>query len=183
MRAKFHHLTWDDRIRIETLRREGASVKRIAGHIGVHCNTIYNELLRGRYEHKNTDRTYKTSYSPAIAEQKYRANLAAKGAQLKIGTDYALAVYIERKIIDDKFSPAAVLGEIKNKWLAFAVTIKSPHTIYNYIDKNVFLNLTNDNLPVRGKKVHHPRHIKPLRSRAPKGDSIEKTPKVNFEAD
>lgn len=66
---------------------------------------------------------------------KYRANLAAKGADLKIGNDHRLAEYIETKIADEKYSPEAVLGEIKAQGLQFNTEIKSKNTIYSYIEK------------------------------------------------
>jgi IS30 family transposase len=170
----FKQLTWDDRLKIETMLLDGKSKREIAERIKVHISTICREIKRGRYQHKNTDWTFTERYSPEIADQKYRAHLAAKGPALKIGKDHELAGYIEKKIIEGKYSPAAVLGEIQRKGLRFMVTIKSPNTIYSYIDKSIFLNLTNDALPVRRNKKREYKHVRA--KRAPKGDSIEKRP-------
>ena len=167
-------LTRDDRLKIETMVLDGKSKKEIAERVQVHISTIYRELDRGKYEHKNTDWTFAERYSPEIAETKYRANLSAKGANLKIGKDHLLAEHIEKKIIEEKYSPAAVLGEIQYTGLQFAVTITSANTIYSYIDKGVFLKLTNADLPIKTDKKREYKHIRA--ARAPKGDSIEKRP-------
>jgi len=172
---RFKHLSYTDRLKIETMLRDKQTIKQIAKRIGVHISSIYREIERGRYEHKNSDWTTEERYSPDIADQKYRANLAAKGAPLKIGTDHKLAQHIETKIIKDKYSPDAVLGEIRNTGLEFETTICTA-TLYSYIDKGVFLKLTNKNLFVKGKRKRTYRKVTP--ARAPKGDSIEKRPKV-----
>ena len=49
-----HQLTRADRIKIEALTKEGLSKAKIAAHLGVHRSTIYNELKRGEYEHRNS---------------------------------------------------------------------------------------------------------------------------------
>ena len=135
---RYRHLSFTDRLRIDANIRAGKSAKEVADIIGVHISTIYRELQRGQYEHLNSDYTTEIRYSPDIADEKYRENLKAKGAPLKIGSDFELAEYIETKIVDDKYSPGAVLGEIAALGLSFSVTI-SKATLYSYIDKGVFL--------------------------------------------
>jgi len=41
---------------------------------------------------------------------KYRTNLAAKDADIKLGKDHELTEYIERRISDDKLSPAKIFS-------------------------------------------------------------------------
>lgn len=169
----FKHLTMTDRLKIEQALKIGKSKKEIAEIIHVHISTIYREIKRGEYTHKNTDWTMETRYSPDIANNKYRANLAAKGAMLKIGSDRKLAEHIEHKICDEKYSPAAVLGEIRHKNIQFSVTISIP-TLYSYIDKGIFLRLTNKDLP---DKCNRKRQYNTVRvKRPPRGTSIEKRP-------
>ena len=50
-------LTYNDRLNIEVLLKAKHSPKEIAGIIGVDQSTIYRELKRGRYEHRNSDWT------------------------------------------------------------------------------------------------------------------------------
>ena len=84
-------LTWTDRISIEALKKAGHSVMEIAEQLGVHRSTIYNELKRGEYMHRNSDYTETLSYSPNKAQMKAEENLKARGTQLKIGNDIAYA--------------------------------------------------------------------------------------------
>lgn len=150
-RRRFRHLSWDDRLKIEAGLKHGDPVQKIADDIGVHRNTIYNEIKRGQYERLNSDLTTETRYSPEIAEAAYRANLAAKGPDLKIGKDRRLADHIEDKIVNNGYSPAAVLGEIKTQGVQFDTTICEA-TLYSYIKKGVFLHLEQKHLPRKGQK-------------------------------
>lgn len=174
-RRRFRHLSWNDRLRIEAFLKCGKSVQEIADEIGVHRNTIYNELKRGRYTHRNSDWTEEERYSPDIAEAAYREHLAAKGPDLKIGKDYRLAEYIERRIVEDGYSPAAVLGEIKVKGIQFNTTICEA-TLYSYIKKGVFLTLEMVHLPCKGKQKRPYTKVKKNKkaARASAGKSIEK---------
>lgn len=81
------HLTWTDRLKIEKGLKEGLKPLAIAARLHVHNTTIYREIKRGTYTHLNSDLTTEERYSPEIAEQRYRDNLAAKGGSLKIGND------------------------------------------------------------------------------------------------
>ena len=44
-------------------------------------STIYNELKRGEYMHRNSDYTETLSYSPNKAQMKAEENLKARGTQ------------------------------------------------------------------------------------------------------
>lgn len=175
MGRRFKHLTRTDRLRIEGMLRAGMNCSAIARELGVHHSTISYEKKKGLYLHRNSDWTEELRYSADLADMRTRQAESSKGPQLKIGNDRALADYIEHMIIDEKYSPAAVLGEIQAKGIPFSVTIKSPNTIYSYIDKGVFLNLTNKDLPVRGYKKRRYKKIQAVK-RPPRGESIEKRP-------
>lgn len=177
MARKFKHITKSDRIKIEALLKAGHSKEEIAEQLHVHRSSIYREVKRGIYIARNSDWTEEERYSPDIADDKYRENLKAKGSVLKIGNDIKLANYIEDKIINDDYSPAAVLGEIKAQGRAeeFKVTI-CVTTLYSYIDKGIFLRLTNKNLPVKKNEKRTYKKVKKQQARAAAGDSIEKRP-------
>ncbi len=172
-----HQLTRADRIKIEALLKEGLSKAKIAAHLGVHRSTIYNELKRGEYEHRNSDWTTEKRYSPDIAQEKAEENLKVRGTQLKIGNDIAYANYIEDKIVNEDYSPAAVLGELKAQGREgeFNTTV-CVATLYSYIDKGVFLKLTNKDLPVKKNKKRGYKKVRKQQARAAAGDSIEKRP-------
>jgi len=95
---------------------------------------------------------------------------------LKIGHDHELARHIEDRIIRDKYSPDAVIGEIKAKGMSFKVQICTK-TVYNYIDKGIFMNLTNKDLPVkRNKKKGTYKRVR-IAHKNLKGTSIEERDK------
>lgn len=172
-----HQLTKADRIKLEALIKAGLSKTKIAEQLGVHRSTIYNELKRGEYEHRNSDWTTEIRYSPDIAQEKAEENLKVRGTQLKIGNDIAYANYIEDKIVNEDYSPAAVLGELKAQGREgeFNTTV-CVATLYSYIDKGVFLKLTNKDLPVKKNKKRKYKKVRKQQKRAAAGDSIEKRP-------
>ena len=169
-------LKYSDRIRIEAWLRAKISVQEIADMLHVHRSTIYREIKRGQYEHLNSDYTVEKRYSPEIAQKHCDENLQVRGTQLKIGNDYKYAEYIEKKIIEENYSPEAVLGELRvqNRAKDFSVSI-CIRTLYNYIDKGVFLNLTNKNLPVKRNKKRGYKKVR-VQKRASIGTSIEERP-------
>ena len=173
MGRKFKHLSKTQRNQLEMLIKANVSRREIAKYLGVDLSTVYREIKRGSYMHRNTDWTESVRYSADKAEIKYREMLREKGSQIKLGKDYEYAEYIERKIIEEKQSPKAVLGYIKKHNISFQTTI-SVNTLYSYIRKGYFTNLEMKHLP-RGKQKKKKQHIR-INKNAPKGTSIEKRP-------
>lgn len=166
---KKKHMTYTQRLQMETLLRVKKSKKEIAEILCLHISTIYRELKRGKYTRLNGETwEYFTSYSPQKAQERYLLNQTAKGRPLKIGKDYEFVNYVENKVIKDKISACAVLGEIKRKKIPFKTDI-SKTTLYRYIEIGIFPNLKLDK---RQKKPYR-KQMK----RAPKGVSIEQRPK------
>ena len=172
-RQHFNHLIYSKRLELEACLKVKMPAKQIAEQLGVHISTVYREIKRGEYVHRNPDWTEETRYAPELAEQKYRDNLKEKGAPLKIGNDHALANYIESRIVDDGLTVRAVLGEIKRKQMPFSTSI-SVNTLYSYIEKGVFLRLSLKHLPFKDKPRKAKREVKP--AKLPRGTSIEKRP-------
>ena len=181
MRKKFNHLSFTQRLKLEALLKLKMSKKHIADNLGVHISTIYREIKRGLCDKKISYQGYiekeykiKKVYSPETAEYKYQDQLKDKGAPLKIGKDYDLANYIEKRIVDDGLTPLAVLGEIKANNLVFNTSI-SIHTLYSYIYKGVFLHLSMKHLLIKSKKKTTKNKRLSI-ARLPRGTSIEKRP-------
>ena len=169
----FKQFTYNDRLRLEVLIKAKHKPKEIAEILHFHVSTIYRELKRGQFEALNSDLTKEIRYSPDIAQQHKEAVLAAKGPDLKIGTEQAFADRIEAVIINKGYSPAAALAKVKAERYDFSICVS---TLYSYIDKGVFLNLTMKHLPEKrkGEKKHK---RKAIQKRATKGESIENRPK------
>lgn len=156
--------------------KHGHSKKEIAEELGVHISTVYRELKRGTYEHLNSDYTTEERYSPEKAEARYQEGLAAKGAPLKIGKNHAAAQFIEDKIGNEDYSPAAVCALLKQeKYKHFGITFCRA-TIYKYVEDGVFLTLTNQDLPEKGDRKKKHRTIRKKQARASSGTSIEQRP-------
>lgn len=172
-------LRYPDRIRLEALLLAGHSVTEISVMLKRHRSTIYKEIKRGVYIHRNSDQSEEERYSADLAQTKFEEGLRVRGTQLKIGNDIELANYIEEKIVDEGYSPDAVVGELKvsGAWKQFNVTICT-HTIYNYIDKGIFLRLTNEDLPVKRNKKRKYKKIRKKQKRAEVGESIDNRPDI-----
>jgi len=149
----FKHITERERYTIELLLKKKVSVIEISVLLGKHRRTVEREIIRGTVRMLNTHYEYVNVYCADAGQRVYLSNSSNKGPSLKIGHDHKLAEHIEKKIIKDSYSPDAVIGEIRAKELNFDTSICTK-TLYNYIDKNVFANLTNKDLPVKrnGKK-------------------------------
>ncbi len=171
---KYKRLTWENRVQIETLLNAGIKVTEIAKRLGFTFSSIYNELKHGYYMHKNTDWTYTRKYSAYKAHEYMLFERTTKGAQLKIGNDYELLNFIEEKILKDKLSPEAVLGLIKRDNLKFKTSICRV-TLYSYIDKGLFMHLSNKDLPIKSKKKKN-KKIR-VAKKATLGKSIEQRDK------
>lgn len=170
----FKHLSQNDRIKMETMLNSGHKVVEVAEYLHVHRSTIYREIKRGEYTHRNSDYTEETRYSSDLGQKNHDWNAQGKGRNIKIGNDRPLAEYIEGKIIEDKYSPEAALAAAAESGIEFTTSI-SVRTLYRYIDKGVFLKLTNKDLPVKGKRKKHNKRVR-VQKRASAGESIENRP-------
>lgn len=173
-------LTYTQRLQLEAYLKTGTHKRVIAANLGISLATVYREIKRGRCIQKKIrytdywgERHYKyvTAYSPNLAEEKYRLNMTAKGAPLKLGNDYNFVRYMEKRVLEDKLSPCAVLGEIKRNKM-FRTDI-SKTTLYRYIEQGIFPNLKMSDCPMHRKKN---KYRKAVAKRPPKGVSIEKRP-------
>jgi len=166
--------TYTQRLQLETLLRAKLTKKECAKQLGVSLQTIYNELKRGSYEHLNgTTWLTETRYAADKAQRNYEEKQTNKGAPLKIGNDFDFVRYVEKRVLKDKLSPCAVLGEIKRKGLQFRTQISKP-TMYRYIEMGLFLNIDLQDLPQGLRRKAHKR--KTVAKSSPRGTSIEKRP-------
>lgn len=134
-----------ERYKLEALLKIKQKIKDIVKTLNKSRSSIYREIKRGSIELQNSNLTYRTEYCADVAHRKYLENSKNKGPSIKLGNDYELAAHIENEILNNEKSPDAIIGEIKRKQLKFKVSICTK-TLYSYIDKGVFLNITNKNL-------------------------------------
>lgn len=173
--TKNKHLNERERYKIEGYLKDKKKAWEIAALLGKSERTIQREIKRGTVILIDSElREYK-AYCADTAQRKYIESASNKGRGYKIGNDHELVGYIERMIIDEKYSPDAVIGRIKIEGNRFKTSICTK-TLYNYIDSGLFLHLTNKDLPVKkeGKKRTYRKTKVALKNL--KGTSIEERP-------
>ncbi len=173
------YLTLTQRRRLEDFLMLKLPKTQIAEKLGVNISTVYREIKRGECEQRKKlydiygdfkgYKTYKI-YSADKAEEKYRVNITAKGAPLKLGNDFEFVRYVENRILDG-VAPSALAGEMKR--LMPCQTVVSKTTLYRYIRMGMFLNVSMKNCPVGQRRKHY---AKTTVKRPPKGTSIEQRP-------
>ncbi len=118
-KKKYKHITEYERIQIEALRRAGRTITQIAEQLQKNYSSIWRELQRGKYIHRNSEWIEEERYSSDIAQEKYDKNKLAHGKGLKLGKDYEFVEYIERKILEEKKSLQVALYDIRRENLTF----------------------------------------------------------------
>lgn len=170
------HFTWEQRLMLERMIKQGFSRMEMAKALGKCERSIYYEINRGKCEQLTTNLEKVVRYSPEQAERKYREYLKEKGPELKIGHDYELVRKLEELIVEQKFSPGAALAYIRNGEEKFDTDICET-TLYNYIYRgDVFLILSKEHLYEKGRR-HYAEKSRQQAARAPRGTSIESRPK------
>lgn len=150
-KKKYTHLTERERYKIEGLLEGKKDVEEIAELLGRNRSTIYHEINRGTVSRIQSDLSEKPRYRANVAQADYVKKGQNKERSLKIGKDSRLEAHIRMKLIKERFSPDAIIGEIKALQLEFKGIICTK-TLYNYIDAGFFSGISNKNLWEKRKK-------------------------------
>lgn len=164
-------LDHDKRIQLEALIRAGHSKKEVAALLGCHLSTVYRELKRGRCKQRDWHWREYYTYSVTIADADARQKRSNCGAPLKLGGNAALAAYVEKRIMVDRYSPAAVSAELRRSDIGYLCK----DTIYRYIYRRIFEQLRPSHLPERGIRKHPHKRVARA-SQKHLGTSIERRP-------
>lgn len=140
----------DRRIRLDTLADAGHSKQEMAAILGCHISTIYRELKRGRCKQRDSQWREYYVYSFIVAHDDCKKKRANCGAPRKLGGNLQLASYIERRIMVDHCSPAAVAAELRHSDLGYLCA----DTIYRCIRQRAFDSLRPSHLPEHGIRKH-----------------------------
>ena len=175
-KKKWKQLSERERYKIEALSHMGLSPTEVSRQLGRDRRTVEREIARGKTVQRNSDLTEKTVYLADVGQRKHEEAAANKGRGLKIGHDHKLSQYLEQTIGKEKWSPDAAIGAIKARGLQFTVSLCTK-TVYNMIDKGIFISLTNKDLPVKkdGKKRRY-KSVRKVALNNKKGRSIEERP-------
>lgn len=139
------HLTERERYKIEGLLEGKKKVKEIATILRRDEATIYREIRRGTVKRLQYDLRVEARYRANVGQADYEKKGRNKERSLKIGKDKDLEAYIRVKLVEEKFSPDATIGQIKAEGLVFKGMITT-RTLYNYIDREIFVGISNKDL-------------------------------------
>ena len=176
-KQKYTHLSESERYKIEVYLEEKKTLEEIAQKLRRARSTIYREIKRGTRIRMGYELKMRKQYRADVAQRDYKAKVMSKEHELKIGKDRLLEGYIRKKLIEDKFSPDAIIGEIKIRGLIFEGMICTK-TLYNYIDAGIFSGISNETLwEKRKRKKGKYKKVRRVSLTNRKGKSIEQRPK------
>jgi len=174
---KYTHLSEKDRYKIEALLESKKTVAEIAMLLGRNRSTIHREIQRGTIKRIQTNLTEKKRYRANAAQADYIQRCRNRERPLKIGKDRLLEEHIRTRLVQNRFSPDAIIGEIKANGLVFE-GLMCTKTLYNYIDAGIFSGITNKLLWQKSKRKKHPyKTVVRVSSKNRLGRSIEDRPK------
>ncbi len=169
-------ITERERYQIEGFVKARKSIKEIAVLLNRHYQTIYREIKRGTVEMVDTNLKPYKKYCADRGQQLADSNKHNKGRELKIGNDLESIQFMEKLILEKKYSPQAVLYCMK-QCNCFKTEI-CVSTLYSYIDKGILLNVTNKNLPIKSQRKQRNMHkISSVSLNNTRARSIEERPK------
>lgn len=137
----------EDRVLIEYMLKTGVRQIDIAKELGVHRSTISREVKRGTVKQRvttgKTIKLYLADYAQTVANN----NKANVGRKPKFFECMEFLEYADNRMLKDKFSPDAVVGQAGPEALSLFPKDKmvSTRTLYNYIDLGL-LKTKNMNL-------------------------------------
>jgi len=150
-KKRYVHLKESERHKIEVLLAGRKKVAEIARLLVRNRATIYREIGRGEVARIQYDLSEKIEYRAHVGQGEYEKRGRNKERLLKIGKDRELEEYIRIKLVEERYSPDAIIGEIKARGLKFSGMICTK-TLYNYIDKGIFFGISNKDLWQKRKK-------------------------------
>lgn len=173
---KYTHLQEKDRYKLESLLENKQTVASIAVQLGKHPSSIYREMQRGSVQWLQYDLSKKKRYRADVGQRIYEEQARNKARSLKIGSDHRLAAHIRKKLVHERYSPDAIIGEIKRKGWSFERMICTK-TLYNYIDAGIFAGIGNETLwEKRKRKKRRYKAVRRIGRNNRLGRSIEERP-------
>lgn len=151
IKKNYKHFTERERYQLEVLIDKKSKINEISELLKKNRVTIYREIKRGQITLLNSDLTEVKKYRGDVAQSDFETKVSHRERSLKIGKDHELEEYIRKKIKRDKYSPDAIIGEIKSKGLKFEGRICTK-TLYNYIARGLLDGISSKALWERGRR-------------------------------
>ncbi|MDC7125861.1 MAG: IS30 family transposase, partial [Spirochaetales bacterium] len=155
--CKNTHFTWYERLRLQYYHNgtngypKTTSPLLLGKLFNKHEQTICRELKRGMVEHVDTNLRSTMCYNAEYAQNDANSKHSAKGPDLKLGTDWALANACSTLIKKQNYSPYAVLEHFKKYGWPSATRI-CEKTLYNYIESGYIPDITENDLLYAGNR-------------------------------
>ena len=150
-KKKYNHFTEKERYKLEALHEKKHKIKDISEMLCKNRSTVYRELKRGMIKLLNTELKEEEKYRAEVAQRDYEQKGARRERSLKIGKDHKIEKYIIEKIQKEKYSPDAIIGEIKANGIKFEGMICTK-TLYNYINRGLFSEISEKDLWEKGRR-------------------------------
>ena len=131
---------------IQALIEQRIPKVHIAKQVGIARSTLYEELKRGTVDQMRSDLTYYKRYFADTGQLVYMRRREASRKPFKLSTAAPFLKYLEKEVLQNKFSPDSICGRAKPQSM-FPI-ILCTKTIYNYIDLGL-ISIKNIDLPLR----------------------------------
>ena len=138
-RPKNAHLTFEERVIIETLKKEGYSNYRIAQRLGVKPGTVARELKRGTthwyVQYKKGTRGARCSgYSAKKGQAEYQKRRQKCGRKCKLKQCWRFLTYVVGEFLTTKHSLDAIRGAALRSGLFDKKQVVCTRTLYKYVE-------------------------------------------------
>lgn len=180
---KGKHLSYAERAQIAVLKEKKFSNRQIALTLGRAPQTINNEIHRGKVtqlkRQKQNGKTYDyyiTIYDADVAQAKYDKQRLNCGRRPKWTDTDTFIEWADEKMLNEQWSPDAVVGFAKTHDLFDPSIIPCTTTLYNWIDRGI---MRTRNIDLLEKLSRKPKTTAP-KTRPNKrvlGPSIDQRPK------
>lgn len=125
----FNHLSYEERIQIALLLKQGMSIRKTAKELGRHHSCIAYELKQKKV---------KGRYIPKKAHHKlYWKRYRSKINCMKVALDKKLADFVEEKL-EQKWSPERISGYLKNQNISVSTKAIYKYTYSRCLERYLF---------------------------------------------
>lgn len=151
------HFTWAERLQLQYYwagsngYQKTRSAVQLGRLFGKHESTVRREIKRGLVIHLKTNLEEHEVYNADYAQNDADRKTVTKGPKLKIGNDEQLIAAVEYLMLEQRYSPYAVIAHFENFGWPSTTRI-CEKTLYNYIHRGVMGSVDVDALLYKGKR-------------------------------
>lgn len=172
-RQKGKHLSFEERVIIQTRLNGKHSPNKIVAEVGCSPNTVRNKIKRGTIHLYNGK---VARYKAEAGQKNYEENRANSCRRCEYINKLEFIAHVENSFFELGISIDACVGEAMEKGYFPKEQMLCTKTIYNYIDKGL-MRIRNHNLP---EKVSRKPKLKTVReNKKLLGRSIEERPDID----